>query len=212
MEVRLVFDRYIKESLKAQTKRKRTSGKEIRYNVSDSTKISSISLKSFLTHIDTKQNLTVYLAERSKIAFGEIYKKYVITYNTFSESNLAEILEQMQTHDHEDANTLMILHCWYVAKRDPFTSCTVYSPDTDVFLLLLHFYPSLPQSLAFHTGKGADLRKIDTVSCYEAISPFRAKALLGFHTLTGCDQMGRLSGKSKTFWWKELYKADSDTF
>ena len=74
MEVRLVFDRCIKESLKARTRRNLTSGKELRYQVSDSTKISSISLKSLLSHIDTKQDLTVYLAEKSKIAFGEIYK------------------------------------------------------------------------------------------------------------------------------------------
>ena len=46
-EERLVFDRYIKESLKARARRNAfSSGKEIRYKVSDSTKISSISLKS----------------------------------------------------------------------------------------------------------------------------------------------------------------------
>ena len=37
------------------------------------------------------------------------------------------------------------------------------------------------------------------------------KSLLGFHTFTGCDQTGRFSGKSKTFWWKEFYKVDGDT-
>ena len=112
MEVRLVFYRYIKESLKAQTRRKRTSGKEIRYKVSDSTEIPSISFKSLLLFTDTKQDLVVYLAEKSKIAFAEIYKKYVITYNT--------VTKQMQTHDHKEADILMIVHCWYVAKRDPF--------------------------------------------------------------------------------------------
>ena len=122
-----------------------------------------------LSHIDTKQDCTVYLAEKSKIAFGEIY---VITYNTVRESNLGEFPEQMQTHGHEEADALMILHCWYVAKRDPFTSCTVYSPDTDVFLLLLHFCPSLPQALAFHTGKGTALGKLGKIqfSCLEGKS------------------------------------------
>ena len=116
----------------------------------------------------------------------------------------------MQIQDHKDADTLMILHCWYVAKRHPFTSCTVDSSDTDVLLLLLH-YPSFPQSLVFHTVKGADLRKIDIASCYKAIGLSRAEASLGFHTFTSCDQTRRFSGKSKTFWWKEFYKADSDT-
>ena len=46
MEVHLVFDRYIKESLKAQTRRKRMTGKEIHYKISDSTKTLSISLNT----------------------------------------------------------------------------------------------------------------------------------------------------------------------
>ena len=78
MEVRLVFDRYIKESLKARTRRKRTFGKEIRCNVSGSIKISSMSLKSLLPHIDAKQDLTVYLAGKCQIVFGLVYKKYLI--------------------------------------------------------------------------------------------------------------------------------------
>ena len=106
MEVRLMSDHYIKESLKAQTRRKRSSGKEIRYKVSESTKTSSITLKSLLSHIDTKQDLTVYLAEKSKIAFGKIYKICVNTYDTISdsESNTAEFPEQMQTHDHKEVD------------------------------------------------------------------------------------------------------------
>ena len=87
----------------------------------------------------------------------------------------------------------------------------MYSPDTDVFLLLIHFYQSLPQSLLFHTGRGKDARKINIASCYEGIGPRYAKALLGFHVFTGCDQTGRFSRKTKTFWWKEFQKADDDT-
>ena len=75
MKVPLVFDCYIIESLKARTGRKRTSRQERHYKASDSTKIWSISLKSLLLHIDTKQDLTVYLAEKSKTAFGEIFTK-----------------------------------------------------------------------------------------------------------------------------------------
>ena len=61
-EVRLVFDRCIIDSSKARTRSKRTSGKEIRHKISGSTNIPLISLKFLLTHIDTKQNLTVNLA------------------------------------------------------------------------------------------------------------------------------------------------------
>lgn len=50
-EVRLVFDRYISDSLKTRTRQKCTSEKKIRYKISDSTNISSTSLKSLLSHI-----------------------------------------------------------------------------------------------------------------------------------------------------------------
>ena len=117
----------------------------------------------------------------------------------------------MKTHDHEKADTLLTLHCFDIARRDPFTTCTVYSPDTDVFLLLIHFYSSLPQSLLFHPGKGKVARKIDIGSSYEGIGPGHAQALLGFHVFTGCDQTGSFSKKSKTFWWKKSQTADKNT-
>ena len=210
-EVRLVFDRYINESLKARTRSKRTSGHEVKYRISDVTNISNISLKQLLSHIDTKQDLTIYLSNHTVEALEEINKRYVVTVDTISRTNIEQFPEDMRQHDHEEADTLLVLHCWDIARHDPFTECTVYSPDTDVFLLLVHHFESLPQSLIFRTGRGKDLRDISIRSCYEAIGPKHARALLGLHTLTGCDQTGRFSSKSKSFWWKQFLEADTDS-
>ena len=116
----------------------------------------------------------------------------------------------MRNHDHEEADTLLILHCCDVAQRDPFTECIVFSPDTDVFLLLIHHFPELSQSTIFRTGRGDQLRDISISQCYEKIGPERAKALLGFHAMTGCDQTGRFNGKTKAFWWKQFCAAGLD--
>ena len=205
-----MFDRYIKESLKARTRSKRTSGKEVRYKLSDVTDISNIRLKQLLSHIDTKQDLTIYLSNHTAKALEEINKRYVITFDTKSITNLDQFPEELRRHDHEEADTLLLLHCWDIGRQNTFNECIVYSPDTDVFLLLVHFYESLPQSLLFRTGRGKDLRSICIKSCYEAIGPNRAKALLGLHTLTGCDQTEKFSGKSKSFWWKNFLDADSE--
>ena len=113
-------------------------------------------------------------------------------------------------HDHEEADTLLILHALDVAKDDPFKECIVLSPDTDVFLLLVHYYQSLPHLTCFRTGKGEKQRNIDIQSCYEAIGANRAQAILGFHVLTGCDQIGRFFGKSKLSWWKSFLKSDNN--
>ena len=37
-------------------------------------------------------------------------------------------------------DTALILNAVNVARRDPFSNCIVYSPDTDVFLLLIYYY------------------------------------------------------------------------
>ena len=67
----------------------------------------------------------------------------------------------------------------------PFCESIIYSPDTDVFLLLVHYYLSLPSATKFKTGKGADIRMIDIGNCYEGIGPLKASLVLGFHTFTG---------------------------
>lgn len=209
-EVRLVFDRYIDDSLKERTRKKRTSGKEVRYKVSDSTNIANITLKQLLSHIETKQQLTKYLAKYFIEIITSTNKRYVVTYDKISESNIQDSIEDVATHDHEEADTLIVLHCLNIARQNPFSECTVYSPDTDVFLLLIHHYDMLPQALHFRTGRGKDIRDIDIRSCQEALRPAQVKALLGFHVLTGCDQIGKFNGKSKTFWWKQFVDCDED--
>lgn len=137
-------------------------------------------------------------------------KRYVVTYDLVSETNIPNFAPEMTVHDHEEADTLLIFHCHDIAREDPFTECIVLSPDTDVFLLLIHHYPSLTQSVIFRTGRGDNIRDISIRSCYESIGTSRAKALLGFHTLTGCDQTGRFHGKSKVFWWKEFCETENN--
>ena len=81
------------------------------------------------------------------------------------------------------------------------------SPDTDVFLLLIYYYDLLPMATTFRTGRGASLRDINIRSCVEAIGVNRSKAILGFHTFTGCDQTSRFNKKSKSAWWKVFMEA-----
>ena len=84
----------------------------------------------------------------------------------------------MKTLDQKETDTLLILRCFNIAIRDPFTTCMVYSPDTDEFLLLIHLYPFLSKSLLFHTEKGKGARKVDIASSYEGIGPCHAQDAL----------------------------------
>ena len=80
---------------------------------------------------------------------------------------------------------------------DPFTDLYVVSPDTGVLLLLIYYYPQLCASTTFRTDHGNDQRDIEIPKMYESIGPSHAKAILGFHVFTGCNQIGRFYGKSK---------------
>ena len=63
--------------------------------------------------------------------------------------------------------------------------CVVFSPDTDVLLMLIYYYPQLCLKTVFKERKGKDIRKIDIEQAYQAITPRCASALLGFHAFTG---------------------------
>ena len=74
-------------------------------------------------------------------------------YDMTSETNIPNF-SMVREHDHEEAGTLLILHCLDVAKRDPFSECVVFSPDTDVFLLLIHHFLELRSCTLFRIGRG----------------------------------------------------------
>ena len=140
-----MFHRHVEGSLKSRTRHKRTSGNEIRYQVTDITSIEYVTLKQFLSHIETKQDLAVYLSNYVIKEFDAINVKYTVTYDLQSESKIDTYADEMKHHDHREADTLLVLQAIDIARNDPFTECVIYSPDTDVFLLLVNYSQSLPQ-------------------------------------------------------------------
>ena len=95
-------------------------------------------MKEFLSHIETKEDLTTYLSNKVINKFTNIFKPFVVTFETKSITNINDFSIPVN-HDHKEADTLLILHTTEVAQRFPFSECVVYSPDTHVFLLLIHF-------------------------------------------------------------------------
>ena len=198
-EVRLIFDRYLTSSLKEKTREKRTAGNKIKYRVSDSTNIANVPLKQFLSHIDTKAELTTYLSEK---ALSHFQKKpntrFVVVHDTVAESNFADFSEDLKKHGHEEADTLIVLHALDASNSNRHVdSLHVFSPDTDVFLLLLNKYPQLCPSTVFITGRGQTRRQIPLKAIYNTLGKEKADGLLGFHAFTGADTSGRFAGKTK---------------
>lgn len=61
-----------------------------------------------------------------------------MTHNMVSKTNNPNFYRVRQ-HDHEDADTLLIVLYRDVAKIDPFSECGIISPDTHLFFTDLSF-------------------------------------------------------------------------
>jgi hypothetical protein len=208
-EVRLVFDRYINTSLKEQMRTQRTKGKSTYYHVKDSTLIQNISLKVFLSNIKTKAELTDYLADKmldhSRSPNNRL-KNFIVTSGTQSKGNIV-VPNTLLTHSQEEADTLLLLHALTV---DSEAELVIDSPDTDVLLLMVQMYPSLPVSTNFRTGKGKFKRNIAVRPIFNHLGETRASAILGFHAFTGSDMSGRFAGRSKDWCFKVFMSCDEE--
>ena len=95
-------------------------------------------MKEVLPHIKTKQDLTIYLAQKFMKEFTKLGARYSVTYDLQSQSNIDNYSPELLEHDHAD--TLLVVQAIDVARNDPFTEYYIYSPDTDVLVLLIHHY------------------------------------------------------------------------
>ena len=91
-----------------------------------------------------------------------------------------------------------------------FVNYVSFPRDTDVFLLLIHYYNELPTRTKFITGKVNARRSIDIGKAFEALRSEKRAALLGFHAFTGCDQTSKFNGNSKLTCWKVFNDSQSD--
>ena len=118
-QIRVVFDNYVNSSLKETMSKKRIGGVTVRYKVIDENLLEHLSLKSFLSHVQTKNELTAYLSKNVAAACEKAGKVYVVVYHNRCESN-TPVDASLYRHEHEEAHTLLILHAIDVARSDPF--------------------------------------------------------------------------------------------
>ena len=79
--MRLVFDRYSEGSLKERTREKRSVGKATRYIIKNYTSLVGVKMKELLSHILTKKDLTIYLAEDCVDRLSKVWKQFVVVFD-----------------------------------------------------------------------------------------------------------------------------------
>lgn len=109
-EIHIVFDRYnLTSSLKESTRERRQGGKPpTTYHVKDNTPVGKVSVKQFLSSNSTKDELTVYLAEKALQHFHTKPKVFIVTSRQDVLSNCMDV--QHLYSSQEEADTRIILH------------------------------------------------------------------------------------------------------
>ena len=80
-----------------------------RYKITDNTNIPGTTSKMFLPHVKTKNELTIFLAEKAIINFENVNGGYAVSYTTICISNLVDFAQEMMTHHHGEADKFLLL-------------------------------------------------------------------------------------------------------
>ena len=215
MEVRVIFDRYVEGSLKEKTRKKRATSvadATAGHVVHDGMSINTISLKQLLSCTSTKHSLTCYLGKGLLEWFDGRDLTLVVVYDTVAKP--VNPPRPIETHSHEEADTLIPLHVILSIEECTYREVDVWSPDTDVLVLLMDLvsrgHLGALTKLKLLTGKGAKHREIDICERVKAVGMHKSRALLGFHHFTGADWGGKFVGLSKKTWMTAFLSLDDN--
>ena len=103
-EGRVIFDRYIGNYLKSQTRAKLNVNIEfVKFNVYDKANIKMVPLKTFLSHIETKSQLTEYLGKTLLQKYRLSETDLIDVYGTSCYPNKENLYaSEVSRQDHED--------------------------------------------------------------------------------------------------------------
>lgn len=210
-EMRVVFDQYLPGSLKETTRNKRTKKTtSIHYHVNDSTDIKNI--KMFLSHIQTKAELTKYISQKVLAHYQGKPKKVLVMYDTVIEANchLSDVVSMPEmaegSHCLEEGDQLVLLNAVDVKHKAENAKLDIFSVDTDVFVLLTGNYPLLPPMTSLVRNH---MERISIFDSYNKLGNEKAKALVGWYAFKGTDNTGAFAGKGVTSHFKAFMACDT---
>ncbi|KAL8621266.1 hypothetical protein ACOMHN_008091 [Nucella lapillus] len=201
--VDLVFDRYIKQTIKSTTRGKRTDGKKgIRRNVLSRTHAIG-KWDRFILLEENKASLANFLCEELAKNFRNEPGKELVLSGGFSDaekvwSSSDRDVTHLSSAEHEEADTRMLLHA-KEAREQGYPQVVIVSRDTDVLVLLVAHQPQLSIFVWMQTGTP---RKKHFVHVHQInITDQQRESLLAFHAITGSDSTSQFAGIGKKSAW-----------
>ena len=109
-----------------------------------------------------------------------------------------------EDNNHEESDTLLIYQAVLASQRNPpDAELVVFSPDTDVLVLVIANYDLLLRKTPMLMASGV----IQVQPVWTDLGPERVKALPAFHAFSGADYTGRFSRIGKATWLQVYLKA-----
>lgn len=202
--VDFVTDTYYNNSIKSVERKRRGTG-DVFLVKGPSTRIPK-EWKAFLQNNTNKENLIgLILSEWQKDAYASrlknrqvlfVYKETCYSLTSDGHTVQTEQIEELSSSQ-EEADGRIILHCLHIAHMQPNSDIVVRSPDTDVFILLLHYNEMITSKVYFDTGTGDKRRLLNVdaiINCHGEDLP---KYIVGLHAMTGCDTTSAFVRKGK---------------
>ena len=109
-ETKVILDRYHELSLKSKTRANRAGGIQTQYKVEHDAFIGNLKTKEFLSSTKPKEELTIYLSKKLIREFPHENRNYVVVYENKCETYISNFENDLRTHCHEEADTLIVLH------------------------------------------------------------------------------------------------------
>ena len=198
--VDIITDRYFNGSLKEGLRESRGVGSFFEFT--DTTKIPSNFQKDFLKVSYNKDHLYQYLGRK----FIEIHSSDQILVVTYNDSVLTSANVEMDGIGYctsEEADQRVVRHVLNVAKCGIWHDIVVKTSDTDVFILLLAFFPYIKEvsDSEIYCIYGAEAKYYHIISIVETLNISVLKALPFFHAFSGCDTTSSFYKQSKVAMW-----------
>ena len=204
--VDVIFDRYYKDSIKNQTRNKRLGSKHPIRKVID---LGDVPLPQvwpqFLGLDENKANLAAFLSEYIMTQGVNLPNAFeIVTSGGCEDAETAKSTwRDVGTlgANHEEADTRLILHGLEAASTG-FSRLEVICQDTDVFLMLIHFFQGTDKEIWMISGTARQRKCYPVHQISEQFPDSAVDNILGFHALTGCDTTSSFSGFGKKKAWK----------
>jgi len=196
----VVWDTYVKDSLKEQTRQKRGTGVKMVVRLSGAL---PRSWKDFLRNSDNKQQLFDLLASLTVERMGSTMAVVSNVHNNVQQSTSASTLPP--TVKHEEADTRIFVHLTDMVTNG-ITKIGIQTVDTDVLVLALANFNKLYaiglRELWLLFGTGKNYRNIPVHRIAGEIGTEMCSALPGFHAYSGCDTVSAFVGRGKKTAWQ----------